>query len=166
MSFGQLRFSKHIDPGGDQDRLGLVSHASRRMLSKYSSICLRDLCPFTPNDLSSSCHHTQLTDIDFDDRSFGQNTELSIHGILRVLLDLVGISIAADCIASILAYRDNRQLNSNAQFWMCDIALFVSETHRSNESLVLDRTSGKVWNTVSNLSKVVKMRYMYLVRQR
>ena len=166
MSFSQLQFLKHVDSDGNQDRLRLVSRASCRVLSKYSNIDLRNLCPFTPDDLSSSCHHTQLTDIDFDDRSFGQNTELSIHGILRVLLDLVGISMAADCTASILAYRDNRQLNSNAQFWMCDIALFVSETHRSNESLVLDRTSGKVFKTVSNLSKIVKMKYMYLVQQR
>lgn len=46
-----------------------------------------NLGPFTPDDLAIGGDHTQLGDVDFEDRSLGQDTELSIQGVLGVLLD-------------------------------------------------------------------------------
>ena len=48
---------------------------------------VRDLCPSSPDDLSTCCDKTQFTDVDFNDRSLGQNAQLRVHGVLWVLLD-------------------------------------------------------------------------------
>lgn len=37
-----------------------------------------DLGPFTPDNLTAGRHHTQFRDVDFDDGSLGQDTELSV----------------------------------------------------------------------------------------
>lgn len=46
-----------------------------------------DLGPFSPDDLSVGGDHTQLGDVDLDDCSLGQDTELSVQRVLGVLLD-------------------------------------------------------------------------------
>lgn len=46
-----------------------------------------NLGPFTPDNLAVGGDHTQLGDVDFEDRSLGQDTELSVQGVLGVLLD-------------------------------------------------------------------------------
>lgn len=46
-----------------------------------------NLGPFSPDDLSVGGDHTQLGDVDLDDCSLGQDTELSVQRVLGVLLD-------------------------------------------------------------------------------
>jgi hypothetical protein len=48
---------------------------------------VRNLGPFTPDNLAVGGDHTQLGDVDFEDCSLGQDTELSVQGVLGVLLD-------------------------------------------------------------------------------
>ena len=40
-----------------------------------------------PYDLSASGDHTEFGHVDLDDCTLGENTELRVHGRLRVLLD-------------------------------------------------------------------------------
>lgn len=46
-----------------------------------------NLGPFTPDDFAVGGDHTQLGDVDFEDRSLGQDTELSVQRVLGVLFD-------------------------------------------------------------------------------
>lgn len=46
-----------------------------------------DLGPFTPDNLTRGGNKTQLGDIDLNDCSLGQDTQLSIERVLGVLLD-------------------------------------------------------------------------------
>ena len=46
-----------------------------------------NLGPFSPDDLSVGGDHTQLGDVDLDDCSLGQDTELGVQRVLGVLLD-------------------------------------------------------------------------------
>lgn len=89
---------------------------------------IRNLSPATPNNFATSCDKAQLANVDLDDRSLGKNSQLCVHGVLWVLLDANYWEL----------YRD-------AQFRMCNIRLFVSQTHRSDESFVLDRSTSEVW---------------------
>ena len=88
---------------------------------------VRNLCPLSPDDLTTSCHKTKLTDINFDNRTLRQDAQLRIHRALRVLL-----------------HTNNRQLDRHSEFWMRDVRLLVTETHGSNEPFVLHRSSRKV----------------------
>lgn len=97
-----------------------------------------------PDHLPSGGNHAQLADIDFDDRTLGQDAELSIHGVLRVLLDLKRRLAWAD-IEKRNKYRDDGKLDGNSKLWVCDVAFLVSKTHGSDESLVLDRPSREVY---------------------
>lgn len=45
------------------------------------------LGPFTPDNLTGGGNKTQLGNVDFDNRSLGQNTQLSVERVLGVLLD-------------------------------------------------------------------------------
>lgn len=46
-----------------------------------------NLGPFTPDDLAVGGDHTQLGNVDLENCSLGQDTELCVQGVLRVLLD-------------------------------------------------------------------------------
>ena len=76
-----------------------------------------NLGPTTPDDLSTSGDQTKFRNVDLDDCTLGQNTELSVHGVLGVLLD-----------------GDDGELNSDTEFGVGDICLLVTETHRTDES--------------------------------
>lgn len=96
----------------------------------YTSIILtviRNLRPPSPYHLSTSRDQSQLTDIDLDNGSLGQDTQLRIHGVLRVLLN-----------------ADDRQLHSDAEFGVRDIGLLVTQTHGPNKPLVLDGSSREI----------------------
>lgn len=58
--------------------------------SIYTPIVLRivgDLGVLSKDDLSSCSDHTQLGDVDLNDGTLGEDTKLSVHGGLGVLLD-------------------------------------------------------------------------------
>lgn len=46
-----------------------------------------DLSKAAPNNLSTSSDQTQLADIDLDNRTLRQDSQLRIHGVLGILLD-------------------------------------------------------------------------------
>ena len=58
----------------------LVAFRSESRKSAYLGIA-------SPNDLASSRSQTQLAHVDLDNSTLGQNTELCVQGVLRVLLD-------------------------------------------------------------------------------
>lgn len=93
----------------------------------FTIIC--DLSPATPHNFATCCDQAQLADVDLDNGSLGQDTQLSVHWILWVLLD-----------------ANDGQLHSNSELWMCDVRLLVAQTHGSNESLELDRSSCEIWS--------------------
>ena len=86
-----------------------------------------DLGVTTPDNLSTSSDKTKFADVDLDNGTLGQNTQLSVKRVLGVLLD-----------------ADDGQLNGNAKLGMCDVGLLVTETHGSDEALVLGVASSEV----------------------
>lgn len=58
-----------------------------------------NLGPFTPDNLAARGDETKLGDVDFDDGTLGQDTQLSVQGVLGVLLD-----------------GENGELNSDTEF--------------------------------------------------
>lgn len=46
-----------------------------------------NLGPFTPDDLTTRGDETKFGDVDFDDGTLGQDTQLGVQGVLGVLLD-------------------------------------------------------------------------------
>lgn len=79
-----------------------------------------DLSVFTPNHLTSGGGHAEFGNVDFDDGTFGQNTQLGVEGALRILLD-----------------TDDGQVERGLEFWVGDVRLVVTETHGTNETLEL-----------------------------
>lgn len=67
-----------------------------------------NLGPFSPDDLAIGGDHTQLGDVDLDDCSLGQDSELCVQRVLRVLLD-----------------GQNGQLDGNGHFG----AIKLAQTH-------------------------------------
>lgn len=76
-----------------------------------------NLGPTTPDDLATSGDKTKFRNVDLDDGTLGQDTELGVHGVLRVLLD-----------------GDDGELDSDTEFGVGDICLLVTETHGADES--------------------------------
>jgi len=68
-----------------------------------------DLSILSPHYFSSRCDHSQLTNIHFDDRSFGKYTQRCIERGLRVLL-----------------YTNDGKLEGRFQLWMCYIRFLVA----------------------------------------
>lgn len=89
----------------------------------------------TPDNLSTSGDETEFADVDLDDGTLGQNTQLGVERVLGVLLD-----------------TDDGQLNGNAKLGVCDVGLLVTETHGSDEALVLGVASSKVGSDKGGLS--------------
>lgn len=81
----------------------------------------------TPDDLSTSGYETKFADVDLDNGTLGQNTQLGVERVLRVLLD-----------------ADDGELDSDTKLGVCDIGLLITETHRSNEALMLGVASSEV----------------------
>ena len=46
-----------------------------------------DLCILPEDDLSARCDHTELGNVDLDDRTLRHDTELRVHRRLRILLN-------------------------------------------------------------------------------
>lgn len=46
-----------------------------------------DLGPFTPDNLTAGGNKTKLRNVDLHNSTLGQNTQLSVQGVLGVLLD-------------------------------------------------------------------------------
>jgi len=46
-----------------------------------------DLSPFTPDDLTAGRNKTKLGDVDLNNCTLGQNTELGVQRVLGVLLN-------------------------------------------------------------------------------
>ena len=86
-----------------------------------------DLGPTTPNDLTTGGNETEFADIDLDDGTLGEDAQLGIHRILRVLL-----------------HRKDGELNGHAEFGVGDVGLFVPKSHGSDEAFVLDGPSGEI----------------------
>ena len=76
-----------------------------------------NLGPTTPDDLSTRGDQTKFRDVDLDDSTLGQDTELSVHGVLGVLLD-----------------GDDGELDGDTEFGVGDVCLLVTKTHGTNES--------------------------------
>jgi hypothetical protein len=68
-----------------------ISNRNRRSnLRINTAVVLRGvghLGPFTPDNLTGSGNKTQLGDVDLNDCSLGQDTQLGIERVLGVLLD-------------------------------------------------------------------------------
>jgi len=88
---------------------------------------IRNLRPPTPDHLPSCSDQAELTYIYLYDRTLGKDSQLRIHGVLRVLFD---------------GY--DGQLNSHSKFRMCDVGFLVSEAHGPYEALIFDGPSCKV----------------------
>jgi hypothetical protein len=68
-----------------------------------------NLCPPPPYNLSASCDETKFGNIDFDDCSSCQDSQLGVERILRVLLD-----------------TNDWQLNGNTKLLVRDVRLLIS----------------------------------------
>lgn len=73
--------------------LTLVGHkvlTERVNLRVYATIVLTvvsDLCPATPDDFSSCSDQSQLRNIYFNDRTFGEDTELGVYEKLATCIE-------------------------------------------------------------------------------
>lgn len=76
-----------------------------------------NLGPATPDDLSTSGDQTKFRNVDLDDCTLGQDTELSVHGVLGVFLD-----------------GDDGELNSDTELGVGNVCFLVTETHGTDES--------------------------------
>ena len=47
-------------------------------------------------------------------------------------------------VAGVLLDAEDRELHSYVERWVRDVGLLVTQTHRTDEALVFDRTSGEV----------------------
>lgn len=106
-----------------------------------------DLRIFTPYDLSACRDETQFGDVDFDDGSLGQDSQLGVERVLRVLLDAQDGQLHGD--AELRADRlsvglQRKKIRGKEGSILRDIGLLVTQTHRPDETLVLDRSPGEV----------------------
>ena len=77
---------------------------------------VRNLRVSSPNHLAARRDQAQLADVDFDDSSLGQNAEVGVQRVLRVLLD-----------------SDNRQLNCDSQLLVCNMSFLNTKTLRADK---------------------------------
>ena len=67
--------------------VGLVRQGNSRVDTAVVLGSVGHLGPFTPDNFTGSGNETQLGNVDFDNGSLGQDTQLGIERVLGVLLD-------------------------------------------------------------------------------